>query len=82
MSPDFLSHVIELEPAPTWQRGLTQALWYKSAYFQKTDRQVLPTLVLFGDVSESRWQEVQTTCLDQRVLLLTFDLFVAAACAV
>lgn len=36
MSSSFLSHVAELEPAPTWQAGMNQAIWYKSAYFHET----------------------------------------------
>jgi hypothetical protein len=77
MSPGLLTHAVELEPAPTWQVGMSQALWYKSAYFQKSRLQVLPTLILFGNVTEQRWEEINTTCLDQRLLLLTFELKVA-----
>lgn len=77
MSARLLTHAVELEPAPTWQVGMTQALWYKSAYFQQTRLQVLPTLILFGNVSEQRWEEINTTCLDQRLLLLTFELKVS-----
>jgi hypothetical protein len=81
MSPALLSHVAELESAPTWQSGLTQALWYKSAHFQQTRLQVLPTLILFGNVTSQRWDEITTTCLDQRVLLVTFKLKVAGQTA-
>jgi hypothetical protein len=75
-SPHLLTHAAELEPAPSWQFGMSQALWYKSAHFHETGLQVLPTLILFGNVTMSRWQEIKTTCLDQRVLLLTISLFV------
>lgn len=77
LSPRLLTHAAELEPAPTWQVGMTQSLWYKSAHFQETGLQVLPTLILFGNVTEQRWEEIKTTCLDQRVLLVTFELKVA-----
>lgn len=70
----FLTHTVELEPAPTWQKGVSQALWYKAAYLQETDLQALPTLILFGDVTERRWKEITLTCLDQRILLVTHDL--------
>ncbi len=75
-SPNFLTHIVELESASTWQAGLSQCLLYKSLYFQTARVQVLPTLVLFGDASRSRWQEINTVCLDQRVLLLAFRLSV------
>jgi hypothetical protein len=77
MSRGLLTHAVELEPAPTWQVGMAQALWYKSAYFQESRLQVLPTLILFGNMTEQRWEEINTTCLDQRLLLLTFELKVA-----
>lgn len=62
----LLTHTIELEPAPSWRNGLMQALWYKSAYYQQSGTQAIPTIVLFGDVSRKRWEEIRTTCLDQR----------------
>jgi hypothetical protein len=77
LSPRLLTHAAELEPAPTWQLGMAQALWYKSAHFHEARLQVLPTLILFGNVTEQRWEEIKTTCLDQRVLLVTFELKVA-----
>lgn len=53
-----------------------QALWYKSAYYQESGVQAIPTLVLFGDVSEKRWEEIRTTCLDQRAQVLGYRLLV------
>ena len=73
-SSEFLTHIAELEPAPSWQTGLQQALLYKSLYYQATGLQALPTLVLFGDVTAARWDEISTICVDQRVLLLPYDL--------
>ena len=64
----------ELESAVNWQEGLMQALWYRSAYFNETGLEALPCLILFGDVSRERWEEIKTTCLGQGVLLVTFDL--------
>lgn len=75
-TPSFLTHIVELEPAPSWKDGLTQALWYKSAYYQESQIQAIPTLILFGKVTTKRWSEIQTTCLDQRVLLVTHSLLV------
>ena len=73
-SASFLTHIVELEPAPSWQVGLQQALLYKSLYFQATGVQVLPTLIVFGDLTRSRWDEISTVCVDQRVLLLPHQL--------
>lgn len=73
-SSRFLTHIAELEPAPSWQLGLQQALLYKSLYYQATGVQVLPTLIVFGDVTRSRWDEISTVCVDQRVLLLPHQL--------
>jgi hypothetical protein len=69
----------ELEPAPSWQQGLQQALLYKSLYFQVTELQALPTLILFGDVSARRWGQISTVCVDRRVLLLGYELLVDGA---
>lgn len=80
-SRTFLSHTVELESVTTWQVGLTQALWYKSAYFHECRVQATPTLILFGDVSAQRWNEIDTTCLDQRVLVVPFRLFVDGSAA-
>jgi hypothetical protein len=66
----LLTHTIELEPAPTWRNGLMQALWYKSAYYQESGVQAIPTIILFGKVSRKRWEEIRTTCLDQRAQVL------------
>jgi len=73
-TPQFLTHIAELESAPSWQTGLQQALLYKSLYYQASGIQVLPTLILFGDVTGQRWQQISTVCVDQRVLLLPFEL--------
>jgi hypothetical protein len=75
-SSKFLTHIAELEPAPSWQRGLQQALLYKSLYYQASEVQVLPTLILFGDVTEGRWEQINIVCADQRVLLLAYELLV------
>jgi hypothetical protein len=75
-SAHFLTHIAELEPAPSWQQGLQQALLYKSLYYQATQVQALPTLILFGDVTLGRWEQIGTVCADQRVLLLPFDLLI------
>lgn len=64
----------ELESATLWQRGLQQSLWYRSAYFNETGLQALPGLLLFGDVTQERWNEIKTTCITLGVLLFTFDL--------
>jgi hypothetical protein len=70
----FLTHIAELESAPSWQTGLQQALLYKSLYYQATGIQVLPTLILFGDATRHRWDQICTVCVDQRVLLLPYEL--------
>ena len=62
--------------APTWRNGLMQALWYKSAYYQESGIQAIPTIVLFGNVSGQRWDEIRTTCLDQRAQALGHGLFI------
>lgn len=72
----LLTHTIELEPAPTWRNGLMQALWYKSAYYQESGVQAIPTIMLFGDVSRNRWEEIRTTCLDQRAQVFGYRLLV------
>jgi hypothetical protein len=72
----FLTHIVELEPAPTWHRGLMQTLLYKSLYYQVTGVQALPTLILFGDATGQRFDEIKTVCVDQRVLLLAYELLV------
>lgn len=66
----LLTHTIELEPAPSWRKGLMQALWYKSAYYQESGIQAIPTIILFGSLSRTRWDEICTTCLDQRAQVL------------
>jgi hypothetical protein len=66
----FLTHVAELESAVTWRAGLMQALWYKSAYFQASGIQAIPTLILFGDASSRRWAQISATCIDHRVLVM------------
>jgi len=73
-SDRFLTHIAELEPARSWETGLSQSLLYKSHYYQETAIQALPTLILFGDVTSTRWEVIQTVCADQRVLLLSYDL--------
>jgi hypothetical protein len=80
-SARFLTHIVELEPAPTWDKGLTQSLLYKSLYYQATGVQALPALILFGDVTPDRWQLIATVCADQRVLLVTHELLIGGTAA-
>ena len=75
-SRTFLTHTIELEPAPSWRNGLMQALWYKSAQYHESGIQAIPTIMLFGDVSTERWEEIRTTCLDQRAQVFGHRLLV------
>jgi hypothetical protein len=75
-SADWIVVAAELESAVNWQEGLRQALWYRAAYFRHSGLQVLPGLILFGDVRASRWDEVKSTCTSTNALLMTFDLFV------
>lgn len=38
--------------------------------------QAVPTLLLFGNVSRTRWDEIKTTCLDQRAQVLGYRLLI------
>ena len=73
-SPNWVTVVAELEAAPNWQEGMHQAVWYGSAYEKQAGLKVLPTLILFGSVTRSRWDEIVETCLRLNVLLTTFEL--------
>jgi hypothetical protein len=75
-NPDVITHCLELESVLNWRNGLTQALWYKSILYRTTRSQALPTLVIFGDCSRDRFNEIVETCLDQRAQLWAYELFV------
>ena len=75
-SDHWIAVAAELESAVNWQEGLKQALWYRAAYFQHSGLQVLPGLILFGNVRVTRWDEIQATCTSTNALLMTFELFV------
>lgn len=73
-SENWITVAAELESAVNWQQGFLQALWYRAAYFQHSGLEVLPGLILFGDVTSTRWAEIKSTCTSMSVLLMTFDL--------
>ena len=73
-SPQWVTVACELESVVTWHEGLTQALWYRAAFFNELNLQVLPGLILFGDATTARWDEIKTTCATLNVLLVAFDL--------
>lgn len=76
-SERFITHLIEVESAVSWSEGLRQALWYRAAYFNKTRRQAIPVLMLFGDASRERFRQVIATCDNNHVALLAYKLTVA-----
>ncbi|MDP6056256.1 MAG: hypothetical protein QGF24_05675, partial [Dehalococcoidia bacterium] len=57
-NPKFPTHVIEIERADSWSEGLRQALWYQAAIFQAERRHVLPVLILFGNTSADRFEQI------------------------
>lgn len=73
-SPEWVVITAELESVVNWEVGLQQALRYRTSYFIETGLLPLAALVLFGDCSSERWEEVTRSCSLLNVLLLTFDL--------
>ena len=57
----FPTHVIEIERADSWSEGLRQALWYQAAIFKAERRHVLPVLILFGNTTTERFEQVLST---------------------
>lgn len=68
----FPTHVIEVENAQSWAEGLRQALWYRAAMRTQRNREVIPSLILFGDVTADRFQQIIDTCVDNHVQLWTY----------
>lgn len=68
----FPTHVIEVENAQSWAEGLRQALWYRAAMRTQRNREVIPSLILFGDVTAERFQQIIDTCVDNHVQLWTY----------
>jgi hypothetical protein len=73
-SPKFPTHVIEIERADSWSEGLRQALWYQAAIFNAERRHVLPVLLLFGNTTADRLEQVLATCDHNHVTLCTHRL--------
>ena len=73
-SAKFPTHVIEVERADSWSEGLRQALWYQAAIFKAERRHVLPVLLLFGNTSAERFEQVLATCDHNHVTLCTHRL--------
>ena len=73
-SSKFPTHVIEIERADSWSEGLKQALWYQAAIFQAERRHVLPVLLLFGNTTSDRFEQVLATCDHNQVTLCTHRL--------
>ena len=70
----FPTHVIEIERADSWSEGLRQALWYQAAIFKAERRHVLPVLILFGNTTTERFEQVLSTCDHNHVTLSTHRL--------
>ena len=70
----FPTHVIEIERADSWSEGLRQALWYQAAIFKAERRHVLPVLILFGNTTMERFEQVLSTCDHNHVTLSTHRL--------
>ena len=70
----FPTHVIEIERADSWSEGLRQALWYQAAIFKAERRHVLPVLILFGNTTAERFEQVLSTCDHNHVTLSTHRL--------
>ena len=70
----FPTHVIEIERADSWSEGLRQALWYQAAIFKAERRHVLPVLILFGNTTTERFDQVLSTCDHNHVTLSTHRL--------
>jgi len=73
-SSKFPTHVIEVERADSWSEGLRQALWYQAAIFKAERRHVLPVLLLFGNTTAERFEQVLATCDHNHVTLCTHRL--------
>ena len=73
-SSKFPTHVIEIERADSWSEGLRQALWYQAAIFKAERRHVLPVLLLFGNTTADRLEQVLATCDHNHVTLCTHRL--------
>ncbi|MCZ6538263.1 MAG: hypothetical protein O6922_00355 [Chloroflexi bacterium] len=73
-SSKFPTHVIEIERADSWSEGLRQALWYQAAIFRANGRHVLPVLLLFGNTTADRFEQVLATCDHNHVTLCTHRL--------
>lgn len=73
---NFLTHVIEIERGDSWSEGLRQVLWYQAAIFKSTRRHVLPLLLLFGNMTTEKLQQVIDTCNHQHVTLVSHRLIV------
>jgi len=73
-STKFPTHVIEVERADSWSEGLRQALWYQAAIFKAERRHVLPLLLLFGNTTAERFEQVLATCDHNHVTLCTHRL--------
>ncbi len=73
-SSKFPTHVIEIERADSWSEGLRQALWYQAAIFKAERRHVLPVLILFGNTSAERFEQILATCDHNHVTLSTHRL--------
>ena len=73
-SAKFPTHVIEIERADSWSEGLRQALWYQAAIFQAERRHVLPVLLLYGNTTADRFDQVLATCDHNHVTLYTHRL--------
>jgi hypothetical protein len=73
-SSKFPTHVVEIERADSWSEGLRQTLWYQAAIFQAERRHVLPVLLLFGNTSADRFEQILATCDHNHVTLCTHRL--------
>ncbi|HCI85590.1 MAG TPA: hypothetical protein DHV68_01960 [Dehalococcoidia bacterium] len=73
-SAKFPTHVIEIERADSWSEGLRQALWYQAAIFKAERRHVLPVLILFGNTSSDRFEQILATCDHNHMTLCTHRL--------
>lgn len=75
-SPAFPTHVVEIERADTWSDGLRQVLWYRAALFKVTQRHVQPMLILFGDTSLERFEQIEATCDNNHITLCSHSLYI------
>ena len=75
-SSTFPTHVIEVERADSWSDGFRQALWYRAAILQSENRHVQAVLLLFGNTSYDRFEQIKATCDHNHVTLCTHRLTV------